>query len=70
VAKDRDAKSWCVYCSRMHEGGACSNGRFYLEEAEHRVLSGLEAQLNEPHAIERSLKTYVEERKRLAAALG
>jgi site-specific DNA recombinase len=54
----------------MHEGGACSNGRFYLEEAEHRVLSGLEAQLNEPHAIERSLKTYVEERKRLAAALG
>jgi pimeloyl-ACP methyl ester carboxylesterase len=41
---------------------------FYLEEIERRVLSGLEAQLKEPRAIERFLKTYVEERKRLAAA--
>jgi hypothetical protein len=31
-------------------------------------LSGLEARLKEPRAIERFLKTYVEERKRLAAA--
>jgi site-specific DNA recombinase len=53
----------------MREGGACTNGRaFYLEKIERRVLSGLEAQLKEPRAIERFLKTYTEERKRLAAA--
>lgn len=69
VAKDRDAKGRRVYCSRMREGGACANGRaFYLEEIERRVLSGLEVQLKEPRAIERFLKTYSEERKRLAAA--
>jgi site-specific DNA recombinase len=69
VAKDRDAKGRRVYCSRMREGGACSNGRaFYLEEIERRVLSGLEVQLKEPRAIERFLKIYTEERKRLAAA--
>src|SRR5262249_6681759 len=32
VTKDRDAKGRRVYCSRMREGGACSNGRaFYLQ---------------------------------------
>jgi hypothetical protein len=69
VAKDRDAKGRRVYCSRMREGGACTNGRaFYLDDIELRVLAGLEAQLNDPRAIERFLKTYAEERKRLAAA--
>lgn len=69
VAKDRDAKGRRVYCSRMREGGARSNGRaFYLEEIERRVTSGLEVQLKGPRAIERFLKTYTEERKRLAAA--
>jgi site-specific DNA recombinase len=69
VAKDRDAKGRRIYCSRMREGGACSNGRaFYLNDIERRVLAGLEAQLADPRAIERFLKTYVEERKCLAAS--
>jgi hypothetical protein len=69
VLKDRDAKGRRVYCARMHQGSACPNGRaFYLDEITRRVLSGLEEQLKDPRAIERFLKTYVEERKRLAAA--
>jgi site-specific DNA recombinase len=69
VAKDRDAKGRHIYCSRMREGGACTNGRaFYLNDIGRRVLVGLEAELADPRAIERFLKTYVEERKRLAAA--
>jgi site-specific DNA recombinase len=69
VAKDRDAKGRRIYCSRMREGGACTNGRaFYLNDIERRVLAGFEAQLADPRAIERFLKTYVEERKRLAVA--
>ena len=69
VLKDRAANGRRVYCSRMHQGGGCTNGRaYYLEDIERRVLAGLEAQLTDPRAIERFLKTYVEERKRLAAA--
>src|SRR5262249_7265396 len=65
VIKDRDAKGRRVYCSRMREGGGCTNGRaFYLDDIERRVLSGLKEQLKDPRAIARFLKTYVEERKR------
>jgi site-specific DNA recombinase len=71
VLKDRDSKGRRVYCARMHQGGGCTNGRaFYLADIERRVLAGLEKQLKDPRAIERFLKTYVEERKRLAAAEG
>jgi len=69
VMKDRDAKGRRIYCTRMCEGGGCTNGRaFYLDEIERRVLAGLEAQLKDPRAIERFLRTYTEERKRIAAA--
>jgi site-specific DNA recombinase len=69
VLKDRDAKGRRVYCARMHQGGGCTNGRaFYLDDITRRVLSGLEEQLKDPRAIERFLKTYVGERRRLAAA--
>jgi hypothetical protein len=71
VLKDRDSKGRRVYCARMHQGGGCTNGRaFYLDDIERRVLAGLETQLKDPRAIERFLKSYVEERKRLAAAEG
>ncbi|HMA73130.1 MAG TPA: recombinase family protein, partial [Xanthobacteraceae bacterium] len=72
VLKDRDgAGRRRLYCSRMREGGACTNGRaFYVDEIEKRVLAGLAAQLKDPRAIERFLRTYIEERKRLAAAAG
>jgi site-specific DNA recombinase len=69
IIKDHDAEGRRIYCSRMRESGSCTNGRaFYLDDIERRVLSGLERQLKDPRAIERFLKTYVEERKRLAAA--
>ncbi len=69
VLKDRDSKGRRIYCTRMREGGGCTNTRaFYLDEIERRVLAGLEAQLRDPRAIERFLHTYTEERKRLAAA--
>jgi len=69
VLKDRDSKGRRVYCAPMHQGSGCPNGRaYYLDDIERRVLAGLEEQLKDPRAIEQFLKTYVEERKRLAAA--
>ena len=71
VLKDRDSKGRRVYCAPMHQGSGCPNGRaYYLDDIERRVLAGLDEQLKDPRAIERFLKTYVEERKRLAAAEG
>ena len=71
VVKDRNSRGRRLYCSRMREGGRCTNGRaFYVDEIERRVLAGLEVQLKDPRAIERFLATYAEERKRLAAAAG
>jgi site-specific DNA recombinase len=68
VFKDRDSKGRRIFCTRMREGSGCTNTRaFYVHEIERRVLAGLEAQLRDPKAIERSLHTYAEERKRLAA---
>jgi DNA invertase Pin-like site-specific DNA recombinase len=56
-----------IYCGRRKEGGLCTNGKTYkLKPIEHRVVTALKAQLAEPRAIERYLKTYREERKRLA----
>jgi hypothetical protein len=56
-----------IYCGRRKEGGRCTNGKTYkLEPIEQRVVAALKAQLTDPRAIERYLKTYREERKRLA----
>jgi site-specific DNA recombinase len=56
-----------IYCGRRKEGGRCANGKTYrLEPIEQRVVTALKAQLADPRAIERYLKTYREERKRLA----
>jgi hypothetical protein len=52
-------------------GPTAAGGRaFYLDDITRRVLSGLEDQLEDPRAIERFLKTYVEERRRLARQAG
>jgi hypothetical protein len=52
----------------MREGGGCANTQaFYLDDIERRVLTGLEAQLKDPKAIERFPLELHEERKRLAA---
>jgi site-specific DNA recombinase len=56
-----------LYCGRRKEGGRCTNGKTYkLKPIERRVVAALKAQLADPRAIERYLKTYREERKRLA----
>jgi site-specific DNA recombinase len=56
-----------IYCGRRKEGGRCTNGKTYkLKPIEQRVVAALKAQLADPRAIERYLKTYREERKRLA----
>jgi hypothetical protein len=56
-----------IYCGRRKEGGRCSNGKTYkLAPIEQRVVSALKAQLSSKQAIERYIKTYSEEKKRLA----
>jgi site-specific DNA recombinase len=56
-----------IYCGRRKEGGRCANGKTYkLEPIEQRVVTALKAQLADPCAIEHYLKTYRDERKRLA----
>jgi site-specific DNA recombinase len=56
-----------IYCGRRKEGGRCGNGKTYkLQPIEQRVVTALKAQLADPRAIERYLKTYREESKRLA----
>ncbi len=56
-----------LYCGRRKEGGRCTNGKTYkLKPIEQRVVAALKAQLADPRVIERYLKTYREERKRLA----
>ena len=56
-----------IYCGRRKEGGRCANGKTYrLEPIEQRVVTALKVQLADPRAIELYLKTYREERKRLA----
>jgi site-specific DNA recombinase len=56
-----------MYCGRRKEGGRCANGKTYkLQPIEQRVVTALKAQLADPRAIERYLKTYRDERKRLA----
>jgi hypothetical protein len=49
----------------------CANSRtYYLHTIEQTVLSGLRAHLVDPRAIRHFLKTYHDERKRLAASAG
>jgi site-specific DNA recombinase len=56
-----------IYCGRRKEGGRCANGKTYrLEPIEQRAVTALKTQLADPRAIELYLKTYREERKRLA----
>lgn len=65
--KDRDHGRLRLVCTRSREGGACVNRRhFYLDEIERRVAGGLRKRLGSRPAVERYLKTYVDERRRLA----
>jgi site-specific DNA recombinase len=57
-----------IRCSAVRESGSCSNRRiFYLPDVEKAVLEGMAEELKDPRLIETYVRTYNEERKRLAA---
>ena len=57
-----------IRCSAATESVTCPDPKtFYLETVEKAVLSGLSAELRHPEVIAEYVKTYHEERKRLAA---
>jgi len=58
-----------IVCTAHHNAKACDNSRtYYLRTIEATVLSGLRHHLVDPRAIRHFLKTYHDERRRLAGA--
>ncbi len=58
-----------IRCSADTESGTCPEAKtFYLDRIESAVLSGLKAELRAPKVISEYVRTYLEERKRLASA--
>jgi site-specific DNA recombinase len=56
-----------VRCSTYAESGTCTNNRtFYVDMIENAVLSGLHTELRTPTVLSEFVKTYHEERARLA----
>lgn len=56
-----------IRCSAATESGSCPDPKtFYLDTVEAAVLAGLRAELKSPKVIAEYVKTYHEERKRLA----
>ncbi|MFO1126750.1 MAG: hypothetical protein U1E25_16705 [Methylocystis sp.] len=65
--KDRDHGRVRVHCSTMKEAGTCSNRKiFCLDEIEKAVLAGLQKHLKAPKLLKEFVRTYQEERERLA----
>jgi site-specific DNA recombinase len=65
--KGKDRGGTRIICSAFKNASACTNNRtFYQHHVEEIVLTGLRGQLADPRAIQHFLKTYHEERKRLA----
>ncbi|MFB9269261.1 recombinase family protein [Bradyrhizobium erythrophlei] len=57
-----------IRCSAATESGMCPDAKtFYLDTVECAVLSGLKAELRAPKVISEYVRTYLEDRKRLAA---
>jgi site-specific DNA recombinase len=57
-----------IRCSAATESGTCPDPKtFYLDTVEKAVLDGLTAELRHPEVIAEYVRTYHEERKRLAA---
>nr|WP_236840915.1 recombinase family protein [Bradyrhizobium sp. CCGE-LA001] len=58
-----------IRCSAATESGTCSDAKtFYLDTVESAVLSGLKTELRAPKVIAEYVRTYLEERKLLAAS--
>ncbi|NNK67163.1 MAG: recombinase family protein [Rhodobacteraceae bacterium] len=65
--KDRSGRVR-VRCSAHAESGSCPNPQtFYLDRIEEAVLSGLRTELRHPEVMAEYVRTYHEERMRLAA---
>jgi site-specific DNA recombinase len=57
-----------IRCSAATESGSCSDAKtFYLNTVESAVLSGLKAELRQPRVIAEYVRTYHDERVKLAA---
>ncbi len=57
-----------IRCSAANESGTCLDPKtFYLETVERAVFSGLKAEMRHPEVIAEYVRTYHEERKKLAA---
>jgi len=57
-----------IVCTQFQNSRTCENQRsYYLHHIERTVIGGLRKHLIDPAAIKLFLKTYQEERKRLAA---
>ena len=57
-----------IRCSAANESGACLDPKtFYLETVERAVFSGLKVEMRHPEVIAEYVRTYHEERKKLAA---
>lgn len=66
--KDRRGDRTRIRCTQALEARTCSDGRaYYLEDIEAAVVEGLKAQLGQREAIALYVKTYNDERLRLAA---
>ncbi|WP_243066285.1 zinc ribbon domain-containing protein [Candidatus Rhodoblastus alkanivorans] len=58
-----------IRCSRVAESGCCDNKRrYYLDRIEAGVLDSLRAELDQPELIAEFVRTYHDERQRLAGA--
>lgn len=58
-----------IRCSAAKESGICSNAKsFHLDAVEEAVLGGLRAEMRAPKVIAEYVRTYLEERKQLAAS--
>jgi DNA invertase Pin-like site-specific DNA recombinase len=70
AAKGRDKSGRVrIRCSADQENGTCPDPKtVYLDTVENAVLGRLKKELRDPVVIEEYLRTYVEERRRLAAA--
>lgn len=58
-----------IRCSAAKESGTCPDGKtFYLDTVEKAALGGLRAEMRAPKVIAEYVRTYLDERKRLAAS--
>ncbi len=56
-----------IRCSAAKESGICPDAKtFYLDTVERAVLGGLRSEMHAPKVIAEYVRTYLEERKRLA----